>query len=852
MVRRLILATAGSLVFCSTAFGLGLGDLQLRSNLNQTFNGTIEVRDLEGLSQEEVVARLASPEEFARAGIDRGSYLQDFRFSVQISGGRGQIKVSSSRPVTEPFVEFLVNVAWPNGKLQRQYTALLDPPGDEVLRPSAMAPATSGPRPRRPSPNSREDREDAVDAPRRPEAAERAPNYDRSEYGPTSRNDTLWKVASRVRPSRNVTVRQTMLALLRLNPDAFINNNINLLKAGRTLKVPSTDQVRQTSDKEARNEVARQTREWRGGGEQPEVADTGTPVTSTPQDIAPPPRAMPKDEVRIVTPPVAGEAVPAPAPDAELAGSKEERDRLARELGQAGTSITALQQQNQELNNKISARDQEMADLARKLAELEAAGPAAPGGKSSGGLLSTTAGQLLLGALGLLLVGALVLLNLWNKARQRAQQAEREKAATDERLERTVRMERERTGNTQRGGIPLTTPAAAVATAAASVASSRPARAPAIEPSLDLTSDGLSQTAELTNFDKTVILADPGAESRRVVQEMPANDVVSEADIYIAYGRFPQAISFLQSALEKEPNRNDARLKLMEAYAETKDAAAFQLEAQQLLSRSPSESDLRRGRQLQARMPGVNAIPSEQLVEQSVDFDKTIIDTSMADQELQETLSSAAVELDLDLDRTELLSDIEGQKPLDLDLSADAIGGNSERLDFDLNLDAFDEPAGSDRGDQLGGDLGLEFRDDNSFDPGRTARSDGKGADDGLGLDLTLDGRTRRAEPTKREPVQLDDDQGLSLTLDSDDDVRPAARSSNLMNLDTVAGSPVDDDLADFLSDDTDEARTKLDLARAYIDMGDEDGARDILNEVLAEGSDGQKHEARELIARLS
>ncbi len=851
MVRKLILATAGSLAFCSTAFGLGLGDLQLRSNLNQTFNGTIDVRDLDGLGQDEVLVQLASPEEFARVGIDRGAYLQDFRFRVQISGGRGQIRVSSSRPVTEPFVEFLVNVAWPNGKLQRQYTALLDPPDNEVLRPSAMAPASAGPRPRRPSPNSGDEREDAVDAPRRPEAAERAPTYDRSEYGPTNRNDTLWKVAQQVRPSRNVTVRQTMLALLRLNPDAFINNNINLLKAGRTLKVPSTDQVRQTSDKQARSEVARQTREWRGVTEQPEVADAGSPVTNTPQDVPPPPQALPRDEVRIVTPPASGAAVPTPAPEAELAGSKEERDRLERELGQAGTSITALQEQNQALNNKISARDQEMAELSRKLAELEAAGPAAPEGKSAG-LLSSALGKALLAAFGVVLIGALVLLNLWNKARLRAQQAEREKAATDERLERTVRMERERTGNTQRGGIPLTTPAAAVASAAASIASQRSARAPAIEPSLDLTSDGLSQTAELTNFDKTVILADPGAESRRVTQELPANDVVSEADIYIAYGRFPQAISFLQSALEKEPNRNDARLKLMEAYAETKDAAAFQLEAQQLLSRSPSEADLRRGRQLQARMPGVSAIPSEQLLEQSVDFDKTIIDTSMADQELQETLSSAAVELDLDLDRTELLSDIEGQKPLDLDLSADAISGNDERLDFDLNLDAFDEPAPGDRGDQLGGDLGLEFRDDDSFDPARTARSDAKSADDDLGLDLTLDGRARRVEPTKRAPVQQDDDQGLGLTLDSDDDVRPASRSSNLMNLDTVAGSPVDDDLADFLSDDTDEARTKLDLARAYIDMGDEDGARDILNEVLAEGSDGQKHEARELIARLS
>jgi pilus assembly protein FimV len=377
------------------------------------------------------------------------------------------------------------------------------------------------------------------------------------------------------------------------------------------------------------------------------------------------------------------------------------------------------------------------------------------------------------------------------------------------------------------------------------------------EPSLDLTSDGLSRTAEVSDFDKTVILADPGAEARRgagaaqpAVTETLASDVVSEADIYIAYGRFPQAISFLQSALEKEPNRNDARLKLMEAYAETRDAAGFQMEAQQLLSRSPTEADLRRARQLQARLPGVVAIPSEPLADQDADFDKTIIDASMADQALQETLNSASVELDLDLDRTDLLSDIDAPKPLDLDLSAD-LPGDSGKLDFDLTLDGLDPTPMDDRGDDLGGDLGLQFRDDD-FDPERTA-SLAPSSDDDTGFDLTLDGRGPAVAPAKRVAAPLpDDDIGLSLTLDSADEIAPALRNDDIAGLDTIEGAPVDDDLEDFLAGDTDEARTKLDLARAYIDMGDEDGARDILNEVLAEGSDGQKQEARELIARLS
>jgi pilus assembly protein FimV len=853
MVRKLMLAAAGSLAFCSTAFGLGLGDLQLKSSLNQTFNASIDLRDVDGLNPDEVLVRLASADDFNRAGMERSAYLLDFRFSVQIGpDGRGQIRVTSVRPLTEPFVEFLVSVAWPTGRMQRQYTVLLDPPRNEVLRPSEVtAPSSSSRRP----PSPPRDRDIAADAPRRPEAGARAPGFDGSEYGPTTSRDTAWRVAEQVRPSNEVTTRQTLIALLRLNPQAFVGENVNRLKAGQTLRTPTVEQAQQASDAEARREIAQQTRAWRGErAPRPAPADTGTPVTSTAAAAPAPAPAPPKDEVRIVAPPAAAGARPAPGPDAELAGSEEERDRLSRELNQAGTSISALQQQTAALNNQIAARDQQIAELKRQMEEVKAAQSGAAPAGTGGGPLDTWLGKGLLLGFAAALIAALALLNLWDKARKRAAQAERDKAATDERMERTVRMERERTGNTQRGGIIAPAAAAVAAPAAARALPARPAMS---EPSLDLTSDGLSRTAEVSDFDKTVILADPGAEARRgagaaqpAVTETLASDVVSEADIYIAYGRFPQAISFLQSALEKEPNRNDARLKLMEAYAETRDAAGFQMEAQQLLSRSPTEADLRRARQLQARLPGVVAIPSEPLADQDADFDKTIIDASMADQALQETLNSASVELDLDLDRTDLLSDIDAPKPLDLDLSAD-LPGDSGKLDFDLTLDGLDPTPMDDRGDDLGGDLGLQFRDDD-FDPERTA-SLAPSSDDDTGFDLTLDGRGPAVAPAKRVAAPLpDDDIGLSLTLDSADEIAPALRNDDIAGLDTIEGAPVDDDLEDFLAGDTDEARTKLDLARAYIDMGDEDGARDILNEVLAEGSDGQKQEARELIARLS
>ncbi|MBD8593091.1 hypothetical protein IFT75_06715 [Pseudomonas sp. CFBP 8758] len=128
--RRLLASVwAMALCYSTAASALGLGELTLRSSLNQPFRADIALLDTAGLEQDDIRASLATAEEFARAGVERSFFLNDLKFSPDFSGGRKVIHVSSSKVVTEPFMSFVIQVGRPNGQLLRAFTVLLDPPG---------------------------------------------------------------------------------------------------------------------------------------------------------------------------------------------------------------------------------------------------------------------------------------------------------------------------------------------------------------------------------------------------------------------------------------------------------------------------------------------------------------------------------------------------------------------------------------------------------------------------------------------------------------------------------------------------------------------------------------------------
>ncbi len=231
-------------------FALGLGEIKVNSLLNQPLQAEIQLLQTRELTAEEILVGLGTPEDFKRVGVDRPFLLNDLKFTVDMSGPSGPIiHVSSSRSIREPFLNFIIQTHWPSGKLLREYTVLLDLPVFTKAPARAVQAAQA-----QPSVQQRQARSET------PAPAAARPAMDGNTYGPVSATDTLWSIASQSRPGNDVSMQQTMLAIQRLNPDAFINGNINLLKKGAVLRLPTEQDINEFDPSSAKREVASQNR----------------------------------------------------------------------------------------------------------------------------------------------------------------------------------------------------------------------------------------------------------------------------------------------------------------------------------------------------------------------------------------------------------------------------------------------------------------------------------------------------------------------------------------------------------------------------------------------------------------
>ena len=235
-----------------TVAALGLGELKKHSELNQPFHATIDLVDANAEELDTLRVKLADAERFRRAGIERPHVLSQLRFEVVETGsGPDHIKITSQAPIQEPYLTFLIEVSWSNGRLFREYAALLDPPVYDRATPPTAPPQGRAPDVARPA---------ASGPPPRPSSsAARAAMTSPGSYGPTVRGDTLWEIALRARSDSSLNVQQVMMALLRANPDAFFQDNINALKAGAVLNIPDASVIAAVSRSEA---VALTGRHW--------------------------------------------------------------------------------------------------------------------------------------------------------------------------------------------------------------------------------------------------------------------------------------------------------------------------------------------------------------------------------------------------------------------------------------------------------------------------------------------------------------------------------------------------------------------------------------------------------------
>lgn len=261
---------------------IGLGDIKSTSHLNQPLNARIELLSTTPKEAKQISVRLAPAEVFNRIGIERPAYLNSLRFSASMQNGKPVILVSSTQAINEPFVNFLLEVSWPQGQLLKEYTILLDPPvlvqGGNIAGNAATVraePKGTGVVNRTPQNAPAINNKPAYDlAGKMPPpvgsssvvANNRAQQARQTSPATTTyrvrSGDTLSRIATRTKP-RGVTSDQMMLALFRANPDAFRRNNINYLNAGAVLNVPSLGDAQRTNSAEAKRVVLKHYAEWK-------------------------------------------------------------------------------------------------------------------------------------------------------------------------------------------------------------------------------------------------------------------------------------------------------------------------------------------------------------------------------------------------------------------------------------------------------------------------------------------------------------------------------------------------------------------------------------------------------------
>ncbi|MEX2488222.1 MAG: FimV/HubP family polar landmark protein, partial [Pseudomonadales bacterium] len=702
MTRKLMLLCATLVALAGkSAYGVGLGELELDSALNQKFKAEIELTNVGSLEADELMANLASSEDFDRVGVQRHYILTNLRFNIDTDDrGKPVIKVTSRDPIVEPYLNFIVEVLWPSGRILREYTVLLDPP---VFGEGGVQPIRVG-ETERPSREQREDRPQRV----RPEAVEDAPpERDRrmadegelteDEYGMTGPGDTLWAIALKVRPNDSVSVQQTMLALQRVNPDAFINGNINLLKAGHVLRIPDLAEIRAQGREQAISNVQRHNEEfqrWREqGGELAQLdatrrqQSTGSGATQDSGEL----RLMASERESGARSGAGGSSERQAELEADLAVAQEDLDRANRENQELGSRIADLESQIEDLNALVEAKDDQLASLQeqlrKQLAQAESGAESASrqprGGSEASSLLTN---PFVLGGLGLFLIGGLAGGMVYMRKR-------RESSALDEEEFREI--------------------------------------APG-DDTTRIAADDDDQDSEV--------------DVEEVDEELApqTSDVISEAEIYIAYGRFPQAITFLQNAIEAEPERSDLHLKLLEVYVETEEATAFNLQFDKLKELGDEEA-IARGAELQQKIPG-----AAETAESAMDDDATVV-RGAAVNAPDEAADDSDDDLNFDLDDLDSETDED-----DLDFGSD-LEDDSAELDLDLDLD---EQASS-------GETAQE--------PVASESESGTAAeDDELDLDLDSDEEIGSAQQDDDTEVNLDDaefnlDDDAEWSLDDDE-----------------------------------------------------------------------------------
>ena len=873
-----------------SAQSAGLGKLSVYSGIGQQLNAEVGLTATPG-EMGSMSAKLASHEAFREAGIEYMSVLSDVRITLdKNAAGQPVLKLTTLRPISEPFLHFLVELSWTSGRMVREYTFLLDPPELlQVAKPaSVVAPAAPTGKALAPSPVAAQPKPVAV--------AEKKSKPSTGEYQ-VKTGDTLAKIARETR-SESITLDQMLVALFNGNQDAFSGNNMNRLRAGKILRVPSAEEAGKVDPVEARKLVIGHIGEFNAYRNRLAGAAAEMPASE----------AAPKQQVSGTIKPQVEDKVPALAAKDKLevsrtesvkagkaTGSSIEEDLIARDkaLREASERIAQLEKNIENLKKLVEVKSQTGTKLQQE-SEAVAPKPVEPA-KAEAPVTPVPPAPV---------------------AATEQQKPEEPKPAVPAEAPKPAE------------AAPPAPPPPAPPVAKKPPVTPPPPPEPSFideNPEIVYGGGGLvalllgylgysswrrkkAQEEDLYDLAATPFAAEAGtpAGKSEPVAGTPATsfdtgdisiqgdfsesglltneeivDPVAEADVLMAYGRDRQAEEILQEGLNKDPSRPAIHMKLLELYAKQENIAQFESVANKL-------HDLSNGRGADwektvavARTLGLSGgvFAGAAALAEAAKSPADAVEPSVTVESLQADNVAASGMQSLAVDLGE--ANVEAKAPAEEEVPS---------LEFDLDL-------GTTTGSDIAAaaeqavsapvpaeDIGLDF----DFDLGTPeakeaveavvekaeAATDARLSLDEMDFDLDLGSPVETEKPETTDVPLSDIDistdlpmtEGLAedasvtggmadLKLDFDLELEqePAAEA---LAAGSAAGETIGQsepaDVAPQGKPDNPEVATKLELAQAYEEMGDLDGARELLNEVVNEGSDAQQAEARAKLDQLS
>ena len=885
---------AGALAFHGHALALGLGKLTVDSALGQPLSARIELTSVTKEDLDSLRAKVADPSLYQQNNLTYQATLSRARVSLESSGGSPYLRVTSPVSVQEPFLDLLVELDWASGRVVREYTFLLDPPGMPMAAGAAepVAPARAGtpartsaaPAQRAPSPSA-----SAAAAPAgaggrasTPAAGSAAGGAGSDQYA-VRRGDTLQKIATQFKPA-DATLEQMLAALFNRNQAAFEGDNMNRLRAGAILTIPSAADTQATSSAEAAKIVHMQASDWRAYRDRLAAAAPATGAAGAREASG-----------RIGA--AVEERTPAAAPGSDKL--RVSREAGTGKAGSAAEDAIARDQQLKDAQSRIATLEKTIAEMQRAvelknqtLAQMQAQAEAAKGGKAETAGAPTAPGA--------------------------AQNATTPATASPS-TGAPVPAETTTSASPPAATTPPATTSAPANAPAAKAPAPKAAPAPRAEPPgffADLLSStpnwalGVAALAILggiagiiaarrrkgTKFEDSIIsgtdiktntvfgstgggVVNTGENSlasdfsREGLGNIDTDEVdpIAEAEVYLAYGRDAQAEEILKDALKKDPQRQEIYLKLLEIHSQHNKPQAFETVASELFAVSHGQGDVWHkavtlGRQLDPNNPMFQDAAAAQPASAAQQPPAAAPVASASGTASRSTLHATPAFNDGDISITPE-SSTSAKSPADIlagaedalarspatPVAAAGMAGQPAQSNVSETMaSATAALAGVLAGGKLKPESGSASGVPHFADVANelTTRVDTPAEQPRFDLDFHLDDAERPA-PLKRPEAAPQP----SLAAAS----AAASSSTGSLDLDKLDLSfdssdhpPLEDQTPSVLDGQWHDAATKLDLAKAYQEMGDVDGAREILQEVLHEGDDQQKSEAQSLLSKLA